>query len=208
MNTRVSSVISTLISIITFFFVFNTFYSISPTPITIVTMEDVNTFAPKAYVHPYEQPVKILANEKSWRGYKVIEYWYMWNYDGPDVRPDWEPVILLIDGGHVKAVISRIHYSWRVLYEFPTDGVKPIVTFLYGYHTPTFRPPLSDWVEVTTPVLIGTPPENINYDEVLGWSILPTESAIASAVVLGIASASIVYIIAREIIIWISIHLS
>jgi len=205
-NTRATDLVPAVAAILTLLVVFNIFYSIVPSPITIVSIDEVLHFAPKAYVHPYEQPDEIVATEKSWRGYKVIEYWYKWSYDGPEARDDWEPVILLIDGDHVKAVISRIHYSWRISYTFPMDGDRPIVTFLYGYHTPALRPPLSDWVEVTTPITLGSPPESVNYDEVFGWSILPTESALASAMVLSILAASVIYILVRELLVWVSLR--
>ena len=193
-------IISALSGIIAFFLVFNLFYTVMPYPFMISTVEDVYNFQPKAYTHPADEPDKLIAKANSWRGYKVIEYWYHWPYDGHELRDDWEPVIILIDGDDVKVVAHRIHYNWRLAFTFPKDGVKPVVTFAALWHTPYLKDPPEDWVEVGIKPVIGEPPENVDYDELFGVGVYPSQSAIAAAVIYATLAAFAMFFISYELI--------
>jgi len=188
-----------LASVAVFLLIFNVFYTVAPLPFRIVSIEDVERFAPKAYCAPDDRPDRLLAAAKVWKGYTVIEYWYHWPYDGYERRDDWEPVLLLIDGDEVKAVAHRIHYNWRVAYSFPTEDGLPVVTFLYLWHTPMLKEPGEGYVSAGVSPVLGNPPEDIDVGEVFGYGLLPTESAIAAATLYGLLAAGVTYFVTGRI---------
>ena len=181
-----------LLASLAFLAVFNLFYTIAPYPISIVSIDDVYKFAPSGYTKLDDGPEKIVSKLSTWRGYEVIEYWYYWPYDGYEKKDDWEPVVLVIKD-NVKAVAVRIHYSWRVSFVFPQDGLKPVVTFNHLWHTPFLKEPPPDWEEVKIKPVIGIPPEKLDYDSIFGFGFLPTQSAIVSAMIFGCVAFIAVY---------------
>ena len=181
-----------------FFVVFNLFYTTTPYPFAVVTAEDITKFAPNAYVASGDEPERIVATSSMWRGYKVMEYWYYWPYDGHVKKDDWEPIIVLVDGDSIKAVAHRIHYNWRVSYAFPTEDGKPVVSFMYLWHTPMLKVE-SGYRKVTIIPEIGEPPEDVNYNEVFGYGLLPTESALTAALTYGFAAAVITTVVFRNL---------
>jgi len=189
-------------SVLSFLFIFNLFYTVAPYPIQIASLEDVQKFAPKGYVHPADQPDKIVVWFDTWKGYKVIEYWYHWNYDGHEIKDDWEPVILLIDGNVTKAVAVRMHYMWRVAYTFPEEDGKLVVSFATLWHTPYLKYPNPDWSEVKVNPVLSQPPEDIDYTKVFGLGFSPTESALASALIFGFIGAVFAFFLVRMVLIF------
>lgn len=179
---RAVDFIPLIAGIVSAVFVFNLFYAYAPTPFVV---QDVYTFAPKAYVYPDDQPQRIVANSEAFGNYRVVSYFYCWDYDAFIPKTDCEPVLLLISGNDVIAVSSRVHYQWRVLYVFPEEVGKPVVSFLYGWHTPLFREPSDEMVEVRTPIVVDELPEDIDYQKVFGFSPNPQESALAAAIIYG-----------------------
>ena len=185
-----------IIAIVVFLLVFNAFYIVAPVPFEIAKIDEVYHFAPKGYVHSADRPDKVIAWPSAWKGYKVVEYWYHWPYDGYEAKDDWEPVILLIDQSSVKAVAVRVHYAWRVAYAFPKEGDKPVVSFLALWHTPLLREPSDGvWVEVDKKPVVEKPPEDVDYAKVFGIAFSPTESALASAFTFGILAGATSYLL-------------
>ncbi len=195
----INKTIALTASVLTFLIIFNLFYTVTPYPIQIASLEEVRRFTPKGYVHPVDQPDKLIAWIGGWKGYKVIEYWYHWNYDGHEIKDDWEPVILLIDGNLTRAVAVRMHYTWRVAYIFPEEDGRPVVSFATLWHTPYLKYSDPDWVEVNVNPVLSQPPEDVDYTKVFGWGFSPTESALASALIFGVMGAVFMFFLVKNI---------
>ena len=189
--------ISIIFSIASFIVVFNFFYSIVPPPIGVATTY-ITKFSPSTYIYAGDEYDMLIGKISEWDGYIVLEYWYHWPYDGPEKRDDWEPVVLLVSGGEVKAVASRAHYNWRVLYVFPVENEKPKVVFLKEWHTPLFLEYLPEnYYKLSRGVVIRDPPEILDYGAIFGAYPDPTKSALASALIYGSIIAVVIYTLTR-----------
>lgn len=188
-----------VISIITFVFVFNMFYSVfAPPPLMIA---NVQMYTPKGYVAPNDQPEKVIVHVTRFSDLVVYEFWYYWPYDGNVKKDDWEPVVVYVKGdGSVYAVASRIHYVWRVNYNpIIADGTHIVVTFRYAWHNPLFVEPPKGYVEVSKEPVLGTPPEELDHASILGRIDLLENPLILGTIVASIASASS-FVITRRLV--------
>lgn len=187
-------VVPILAGITAFLFIFNVFYTVAPYPIApfeAAGMEEIRELAPRGYAYPGDMPENVSASTDSWKGYKVINYWYCWGYDGYNYNmTDCEPVILLIEEGEVKSVAVRAHYNWRVIEDFPEEDGRVMINFLFRWHTPQFRPPAQGKEVIEEPIKFGSV-EDFNYYNIFGWTFDPVGNAFTNAVLYGLVGAFI-----------------
>ena len=188
----ISKDLTILLSVITFIFTFNLFYSFAPI-IVPFDLELAYKFLPEAYARSDDQPTKIVVKITTYQDLLVLEYWYYWPYDGFEERDDWEPVVVYVKDDKVVATAFRIHYSWRVILNPPTsENTHVKITFNYLWHTPLIIEPPPGWTKINIKPEIDKPPEELNHALIIGV-IYPQVSAFASALLYASLASGAVY---------------
>jgi len=187
---KISTIVAFFSSILVFVFVFNIFYGVLFNP--PLTIYDVVEHLPEAYAQPGDMPDRLVVKTGSYQGLDVYEFWYHWNYDGSEMRDDWEPVVAFFDSGEVVAVSARWHYNWRTIFSPPSNGTHVYVTMLYGYHTPMFRTPDEGMERIILIPEFSQTPEDIDYGNLIEV-ISPLRHSIVAALVYASISAVVTF---------------